>query len=145
MLPRKATRKRRWSLSAKKRKQSEDSRALLEAYALGHDRCAICWFRKYRPGRSMQIHHITGRFGRQCHDHRNLILLCDTCHHAVHNRVPPPFNGLSNAHVLTAKLEEDGDLDLVFLPSLRRRKYLGYDPEPILQPYLDERLCNGGE
>lgn len=117
---------------------------LLQEYAESHDRCAICHFRKYRPGRNMEIHHVVGRYGKTPHDHRNLILLCNTCHWAIHNLVPPPFDGLSNSHILTAKQEEDGEVDLEYLASCRRRKHLGYDPEPIPQAYLDERVHNHG-
>lgn len=122
--------------------QSAD-RKLLGEYAEGHMRCAICHYRKYRPGRHMELHHIVGRYGKAKHDHRNLIMLCNTCHWAVHNRVPPPFDGLSNCHVLAAKQEEDPDLfDPEFLASLRRKKHLGYDPEPIPDAYLEERVHN---
>ena len=117
---------------------------LLHEYAESHDRCAICHFRKYRPGRHMELHHVVGRYGKAPHDHRNLIMLCNTCHWAIHNIVPPPFDGLSNSHILSAKQEEDGEVDLEFLASCRRRKHLGYDPEPIPQAYLDERAHNDG-
>ena len=117
---------------------------LLQEYAESHDRCAICHFRKYRPGRHMELHHVVGRYGKTPHDHRNLIMLCNTCHWAIHNLVPPPFDGLSNSHILSAKQEEDGEVDLEFLASCRRRKQLGYDPEPIPQAYLDERAHNDG-
>jgi hypothetical protein len=126
----------------KKRLAQEQARRLLASYAESHDRCAICHFRKYRPGRRMEIHHIVGRFGPTPHNHRGLVMLCNTCHHAVHNRVPPPFDGLKNAHVLTAKEEEDGEVDLVYLAGCRRKKHLGYDPEPIPKAYLDERSEN---
>jgi hypothetical protein len=117
---------------------------LLQEYAESHDRCAICHFRKYRPGRNMELHHVVGRYGKTPHDHRNLIMLCNTCHWAIHNIVPPPFDGLSNSHILTAKEEEDGEVDLEFLASCRRRKHLGYDPEPIPPAYLEERGHNHG-
>lgn len=117
---------------------------LLQEYAESHDRCAICHFRKYRPGRHMELHHVVGRYGKNPHDHRNLIMLCNTCHWSIHNLVPPPFDGLSNSHILSAKQEEDGEVDLEYLASCRRRKHLGYDPEPIPQAYLDERIHNDG-
>ena len=121
---------------------AEDKRRLGD-YAESHDRCAICHYRKYRPGRNMELHHIVGRYGKERHDHRNLIMLCNTCHWAVHNRVPPPFDGLSNCHVLAAKREEDPDqFDPAFLASLRRKKHLGYDPEDIPEAYIDERTHN---
>lgn len=119
----------------------EEGKKLLASYAETHDRCAICHWRKYRPGRHMELHHIVGRFGATPHDHRGLVMLCNTCHWAVHNRVPPPFDGLANCHVLTAKEEEDG-LDLEYLAGCRRRKWLGYDPEPIPEAYMDERSEN---
>jgi hypothetical protein len=90
----------------------------------------------------MELHHIVGRYGKECHDQRNLIMLCNICHHSFHNVVPPPFDTLKAAHLLTAKAEEDGELDAEFLAGLRRRKHLGYEPEQIPQPYLDERTEN---
>ncbi len=122
-------------------RKPEDKR-LLEEYAFSHDRCALCWYRKYRPGRRMELHHLNGRHGKQCHDHRNLIMLCNTCHWGLHNRVPPPFDGLEPAHLLTAKKEEDGECDVEFIASLRRKKHLGYEPKTIPQAYLDERIEN---
>ena len=119
------------------------SKKLLSEYAENHSRCALCHFRKYRPGRRMELHHIVGRYGKERHDHRNLIMLCNTCHWALHNSVPPPFDNLENSHILTAKQEEDPDLfDPEFLASLRRKKHLGYDPSPIPWPYLEERVDN---
>lgn len=127
---------------AKKLAAKAEAKRLLSSYAEEHDRCAICHFRKYRPGRHMEIHHIVGRFGKTPHDHRGLIMLCNTCHWAVHNHVPPPFDGLGPAHVLTAKAEEDGEVDLEYLASCRRKKHLGFDPEPIPAAYLEERVEN---
>jgi len=124
------------------RSKAQD-RQLLADYAESHDRCAVCRFRKYRPGRHMEIHHIVGRFGKTPHDHRGLVMLCNTCHWALHNHVPPPFDGLENCHILTAKKEEDGDVDLEYLAGCRRRKHLGYEPESIPKAYLEERLHNG--
>lgn len=117
-------------------------RQLLADYAESHDRCAVCHFRKYRPGRNMELHHIVGRYGKTPHDHRNLVMLCNTCHWALHNHVPPPFDTLEACHILTAKQEEDEEVDLEFLAGCRRRKHLGYEPEPIPKAYLEERFHN---
>ena len=92
----------------------------------------------------MEIHHLAGRRGSQPHDHRNLILLCNTCHHAVHNKVPAPFDTLTPACILKAKEEEDGSVDLTYLAKCRRKKHLGYDPEPIPEAYINERSDNEG-
>lgn len=127
---------------ARRKAKLREARKLLSEYAESHSRCAICHFRKYRPGRRMELHHIAGRGGPSPHDHRGLIMLCNTCHWAVHNRVPPPFDGLGPAHILTAKQEEDGEVDLEYLASCRRKLHLGFDPEPIPQAYLDERTHN---
>jgi hypothetical protein len=123
------------------RSKAQD-RQLLADYAESHDRCAVCHFRKHRPGRNMELHHIVGRYGKTPHDHRGLIMLCNTCHWALHNHVPPPFDGLEACHILTAKAEEDGDADLEYLAGCRRRKHLGYEPESIPKAYLEERLHN---
>ena len=123
------------------RSKAQD-RQLLADYAESHDRCAVCYFRKYRPGRHMEIHHIVGRFGKTPHDHRGLVMLCNTCHWALHNHVPPPFDGLEHCPILTAKKEEDGGVDLEYLAGCRRRKHLGYEPESIPKAYLEERLHN---
>lgn len=128
--------------SDKKRQQREEARSLLSEYAESHHRCAVCHYRKHRPGRRMELHHIVGRRGPSPHDHRGLIMLCNTCHWAVHNKVPPPFDGLGPARILTAKEEEDGEVDLEYLASCRRRKHLGFDPEPIPEAYLNEREEN---
>jgi len=47
--------------------------------------------------------------------------------------------------VLGVKQECDPDnYDPVFLASLKNKKHLGYDPEPVPQYYLDERDRNVG-
>ena len=43
---------------------------------------------------------------------------------------------------VAAKEEEDGEVDLEYLASCRRRKHLGFDPEPIPEAYLNEREEN---
>jgi hypothetical protein len=90
----------------------------------------------------MELHHLVGRYGKEHNEHRNLIMLCNICHWSFHNLVPPPFDTLKAGHLLTAKLEEDGEVDTEFLAGLRRRKHLGYEPEEIPKPYLDERIEN---
>jgi hypothetical protein len=50
---------------------------------------------------------------------------------------------LTHAMLLTAKQETDPEFfDPAFLASLRHKKHLGYDPEPIPDYYLEERLRN---
>ncbi len=113
----------------------------LEEYALSHDRCAVCWWRKYRPGRRLEIHHIQGRRGTDPHDHRNLILLCDLDHFGFHSGGQ---RTIDLAHILTAKAEEDGEVDVAFLAGLRRRKALPCDPAPLPEWALEERRKNDG-
>jgi len=53
--------------------------------------------------------------------------------------VPP----LTMGHLLTAKKESDKEnFDLEKLAKLKNRKALHWDPEPIPQFYLDERVEN---
>lgn len=116
-------------------------RRLLEEFALGLARCAVCHWRIYRPGRAIHIHHIVGRRGKTPHDHRNLIGLCQLCHlDSVHSCAGK--RGLSLGHVLQAKKDEDGYVDVSFLASLLRRVGLKQDPLPLPSWCLEERLEN---
>lgn len=110
-------------------------------YMLLRSRCAICHWPARRPGRWMELHHIIGGRGRK-NAERNYLATCCRCHHSIHNNVPQ--GSIPKGAVLTAKLEEDGEVDLEFLASLLRKKALSYDPEPIPEFYLAERTKNGG-
>ena len=125
-----------------KRRKSED-RKWLEAYAVQSERCAVCWWRKYRPGRHLELHHIVGRRGRDPHHHRNLILLCgEQCHYAYHSGIAG--KPLTLGHLLTAKAQEDGEVDVQFLAGLMGRQGLREDPAPLPDWVHEERRRNAG-
>lgn len=115
---------------------------MLSAYAENHHRCAVCWWPRHRPGRWLEIHHIAGRVLKGHHNHKNLLMLCNRCHDAVHIQLAAPYNTLTRGCILTAKREEDGRVYLKFLAQLRGRQWLGYDPEPIPEVFLQERIEN---
>jgi len=120
-------------------KKRDRTHRQLAVYADLCCRCAVCWWRKGRFGRALHLHHIVGRRGLDYHDHRNLICVCNECHDGYH------IGGqrdLSLGHVLQAKLEEDGELDLEFLAKLLHRVGLKEDPKPLPQWARDERVAN---
>lgn len=123
-------------------KKSERYRQHLEAYALSSVRCAVCWWRKYRPGRRCELHHIVGRRGQDCHHHRNLILVCNECHYGYHSGGQ---KSLTIGQILRAKEDEDGELDLPFLAKLIGRVGLREDPTDLPQWALDERKINASK
>jgi hypothetical protein len=126
---------------AKSKAGQAAARKLMASYAESHDRCAVCWWRKYRPGKRLELHHIAHRNGTNPHDHRNLVLLCADDHYGYH------FGGkrcLTLGQILTAKKEEDGEVDMAFLASLRGRKSLLTSCEHLPSWALDERKENDG-
>ena len=122
--------------------KAEKCRKWLALYAIQSERCAVCWWRKYRPGRRCELHHIVGRRGRDPHHHRNLLLVCKDCHDGYHSGGQKT---LSLGHILQAKLEEDGEVDLVFLAKLMGRVGLREDPMPLPEWVLEERKHNTGK
>lgn len=52
---------------------------------------------------------------------------------------------ISKGAVLTAKIVEDGEIDLFVLAQLKHKQHLGYDPEPIPEYYLELRHKQGGD
>lgn len=108
-----------------------------------HRCCAICWWPESDGRRALHVHHICGGSARK-HDVRNYALLCSRCHEVLHQgRVAGNFPLLYNSTVLWAKQQSDPDnYDPGFLAGLRHKKWLGYDPEPPDQWYLDERERN---
>lgn len=102
----------------------------LEEYRLTHDRCAVCYSKGKAWNETLEIHHIiAGRHGgKDVHDPRGLILLCRSCHTGVHSG---GGCDLSLGHVLQAKQEEDGFVDVEFLAGLRKRAGLKEDPTPL--------------
>ena len=95
--------------------------------------------------RRMEIHHLVGGRGRK-HDRRNLLSLCQNCHEVLH--LGPKLTGLPDLNkgiLLTCKQETDPEFyDPVFLASLLHKKWLGYDPEPVPEWYLQQRERNVG-
>lgn len=120
-------------------KKMERYRQQLEAYAFQSERCAVCWWRKYRPGRRLEIHHIVGRRGQDCHHHRNLVLVCNECHTGFH---AGGSKSLDLGHILRAKEDEDGEVDIPFLAKLMGRVGLREDPKDLPDWALEERKLN---
>ena len=120
--------------------KSKADRDLLRTYRETHARCAVC-YAKEKPWRKLSVHHIVGRRGKSPHDHRNLICLCeDTCHDGVHRTATGC--SLDLGHILTAKEEEDGKVDVRFLASLLARVGLREDPKPLPAWVLAARIDN---
>ena len=92
----------------------------LSGYAESHDRCAVCYWRKFRPGKPLELHHIQGRRGKNPHDNRNLVLLCRDCHYGYHSG--GERKSIDMGVILEAKRQEDGEVDLDYLAGLRHRR-----------------------
>ena len=80
-----------------------------------------------------------GRRGLDCHHHRNLICVCDACHYGYHSG---GSKSLDLGHILQAKLDEDGELDVTFLAKLMNRVGLREDPKPLPEWAIEERDAN---
>jgi hypothetical protein len=119
----------------------KDSR--LDSYISEHGRCAICHWPLGRPGRHLEVHHIVGGPGR-FDTPENWCLTCSRCHHAIHNRLPH-YGEIPKGAVLTAKAEEDGEVDVQALAALKHRKALPYDQCDIPRKFLDDRRRRGGD
>lgn len=112
-------------------------------YMMLHPFCAVCHWPSDRRGRWMELHHIVGGPARK-DVVENWISLCARCHHAVHNKLPE-YGSIPRGSILTAKEEVDGEVDVVKLASLQRRKGLSYEKEPIPEKFLKDRRQNGGK
>ena len=122
------------------KRRSEPDRKWLEVYADGCTRCAVCHCKRGRC--DLQLHHIVGRRGRDPHHHRNLIALCRDCHHeGAHGGGE---RALRQGHILTAKRDEDGEVDVKFLAGLMGRAGLRDDPMPLPEWVVDARKRNHG-
>lgn len=124
------------------RKATQKDKENLEVYAFNSTRCAVCWWRKYRPGRNCELHHIVGRRGRDPHHHRNLIMVCNECHYGYHSGGQ---KSLTLGQILQAKEDEDGEVDVVFLAALMGRKGLREDPLALPEWAIQEREANAGK
>lgn len=110
-----------------------------------HRSCAVCWWPESDPRRPLQVHHLVGGQNRSKATHPKCYLrLCDRCHDVLHDgKVAGNYPDLTRAHMLTAKQESDPEnFDPAHLASLKAKKHLGYDPEPIPDFYLQERKNN---
>ena len=115
---------------------------LIQQYLDEHDlRCAVCHSRGDSWNDSLEVHHVFGRHKNKdlADDHRNLILLCRDCHHGYHSG---GGCSLDLGHVLTAKTEVDGSVDIPFLAGLRGRVGLRDDPKPLPDWALAARVDN---
>lgn len=116
---------------------------ILSDFAAEHRSCAVCWWPESDGRRRLEIHHLVGGAGRK-HVRQNLVSLCENCHAVLHSgSVVTGLPDLNKGILLTAKQESDPDYyDPTFLASLKHKKHLGYEPEPIPEAYLDERQRN---
>jgi HNH endonuclease len=108
-----------------------------------HRCCAVCWWPESDLRRRLEVHHLVGGAGRK-HDIRNYLSLCERCHGILHSgKVYSGLPDVDRRILLTAKQESDPEnYDPAFLASLKHKKHLGYDPEPIPEYYLEERQRN---
>jgi hypothetical protein len=116
---------------------------LFQEFAALFRSCAVCWWPESDMRRRMEIHHLVGGAGRK-HDRRNLLTLCSACHSVLHSGSKVTgLVDLNRCILLTAKQEADPEYyDPSFLASLKMKKHLGYDPEPIPDYYLKQREVN---
>ena len=118
--------------------------ALLDWVAL-HRCCAVCWWPESDGRRHLEVHHLVGGAGRK-HDIKCYLRLCSRCHGVLHSG--KIFSGQPDLNVrilLGVKQDCDPDnYDPTFLASLKHKKHLGYDPEPLPEYYAQERDRNTG-
>jgi hypothetical protein len=120
-------------------------RAALLDWVQLHRCCGVCWWPESDGRRRLEVHHLVGGSGRK-HDIRQYVRLCERCHGVLHSgKIYAATPDLTNAILLYTKQECDPDnYDPEFLASLRHKKHLGYEPEPIPDYYLQERQRNTG-
>ena len=114
-------------------------------YMAEHHRCAVCHDDGKASWNPIECHHIQGRRGRgeeSWNDHRNLLAICRACHAGVHGDLG---RSLSLGQILTAKREEDGEVDVPFLASLKGRVGLHEDemslPDWVEAARIDNRTA----
>jgi hypothetical protein len=122
---------------------TKSDKILFQEFSALFRSCAVCWWPESDMRRRMEIHHIVGGAGRK-HVRQNLLTLCSNCHLVLHSG--PMVAGLPDINkgtLLTCKEETDPEYyDPAFLASLKHKKHLGYDPEPVPEYYLDQRQKN---
>jgi hypothetical protein len=108
-----------------------------------HRCCAVCWWPESDGRRHLEVHHLQGGPARK-HDIRQYVRLCDRCHDVLHDgSVAGNFPPLYKGTLLWAKQQSDPEnYDPEYLASLRRKRHLGYEPEPPDEWYLKEREIN---
>ena len=109
------------------KKRSTTPTSSIAEYAAAHDRCAVCYSRGQSWNDKLEIHHIQGRY-KHGEDERNYLCVCRSCHTGYHSG---GGCSLSLGHILQAKLEADGEVDVEFLAGLRGRVGLREDPCPL--------------
>lgn len=115
----------------------------LLAWVAEHRCCAVCHWPESDGRRKLDVHHLVGGAGRK-HDIRNYLRLCENCHTVLHSgtRVTG-LPDISRGILLSTKQESDPEnYDPEFLASLKMKKHLGYDPEPVPEFYLKQRELN---
>jgi hypothetical protein len=124
--------------------ESNDEHLTRQEYMATHLRCAVCYWPANRVGRCLELHHIVGGPGRyDIPGGANWVTLCSLCHRSLHDKVAGICE-LPRGAILAAKLEEDGELDIDLLASLKHRKALPYDICPVPDEYKQLRSKNGG-
>jgi hypothetical protein len=122
---------------------NRQERADLIAWVQLHRCCSVCWWPESDGRRRLEVHHLIGGAGRK-HDIRQYVRLCDRCHGVLHSgKVHANVPDLDRCILLGVKLECDPDnYDPEFLASLKHKRHLGYEPEPLPDYYLEERQRN---
>ncbi len=126
---------------------NKSQRVELAEWVALHRCCAVCWWPESDGRRPLQVHHLVGGQNRyKAHRKECYLRLCDRCHDVYHDgRIAGNYPDLTKAHLLYAKQESDpGNYDPSLLASLKAKKHLGYDPEPLPEFYLSERETNLG-
>ena len=111
----------------------------LKTYREGHDRCAICHWPRERMGRWLELHHIMGRGRGGKYAPENFLMVCMDDHRGYHDG---GSRSLKLGHILTAKREEDGAVDLEFLAWIRHKAPTALVPEPLPAWVIEERKRN---
>ena len=124
---------------------NKDERAELLEWVALHRCCGVCWWPESDGRRRLEVHHLVGGCARK-HHIKQYVRLCERCHGILHSgKIYSGLPDLDRRILLTVKQECDPDnYDPQFLASLKHRKHLGYEPEPIPDYYLEERDRNVG-